>query len=164
MKPIVYIETTIPSYYWDERPSLTFEILRTREWWDQERDDYRLISSQPVLTELGHPLNPNREKCLNLMQGIPLVALNSEVKNIAIIYVSRKIMPSSMIADALHLALAGFYKADFLLTWNCRHLANANKFRMIHQINSELGIYTPVLTTPYELRRIPQEDSSHERE
>lgn len=68
MKPIVYIETTIPSYYFDERPTLAFEILRTREWWDEESKHYDLVTSELVLEELDHPSNPNREKCLNFLK------------------------------------------------------------------------------------------------
>ena len=53
--------------------------------------------------------------------------------------------------DALHLALASFYKCDFLLTWNCTHLANANKFGHIRRINVMLGLNVPLLVTPLEL-------------
>ena len=60
-------------------------------------------------------------------------------------------MPDDPVGDALHLALASYYKCDFLLTWNCRHLANANKFDHIRRINTLLGLFVPALVTPLEL-------------
>ena len=60
-------------------------------------------------------------------------------------------MPNDPVGDALHLALASYYKCDFLLTWNCRHLANANKFDHIRRINTLLGLFVPSLVTPLEL-------------
>ena len=60
-------------------------------------------------------------------------------------------MPSQAMGDAAHLALASFYKCDFLVTWNCQHLANANKFDHIRRINSLLGLFLPILVTPLEL-------------
>ncbi len=67
---------------------------------------------------------------------------------IATIYIDRLVMPRGGAGDALHLALASFYSLDVLLTWNCKHLANPNKFGHIHQVNDELGLSTPLLTTP----------------
>lgn len=60
-------------------------------------------------------------------------------------------MPQDPLGDALHLALASYHKCDFLLTWNCQHLANANKFNHIKRINTMLGLFIPILTTPLEL-------------
>ncbi len=60
-------------------------------------------------------------------------------------------MPRDPEGDALHLALASYHKCDFLLTWNCRHLANANKFDSIRLVNASLGLFTPDLVTPLEL-------------
>lgn len=60
-------------------------------------------------------------------------------------------MPANALGDALHLAVASFYQCHFLLTWNCKHLANANKFGHIQRINSMLGLYNPLLITPLEL-------------
>jgi len=60
-------------------------------------------------------------------------------------------MPKDPVGDAMHLALATYYKCDFLLTWNCNHLANANKFGHIERVNAMLGLSTPRLVTPLEL-------------
>ena len=60
-------------------------------------------------------------------------------------------MPADPVGDALHLALASVHKADYLVTWNCRHLANANKFDHIRRVNALLGLAVPALVTPLEL-------------
>ena len=60
-------------------------------------------------------------------------------------------MPRDPAGDALHLALASYHKCDFLLTWNCQHLANANKFGHIRRVNTLLGLFVPDLVTPLEL-------------
>ncbi len=66
-------------------------------------------------------------------------------------YIANMVMPNDPKGDALHLALASYHKCDFLLTWNCKHLANANKFGHIRQANDRLGLYVPLLVTPLEL-------------
>jgi hypothetical protein len=60
-------------------------------------------------------------------------------------------MPADPLGDALHLALASYHRCDFLVTWNCRHLANANKFDHIRRLNALLGLFVPALVTPLEL-------------
>jgi hypothetical protein len=60
-------------------------------------------------------------------------------------------MPANPVGDALHLALASFHRCDFLVTWNCKHIANANKFGHIRRVNSMLGLFNPALVTPLEL-------------
>ena len=71
-------------------------------------------------------------------------------------WVKLRVMPRDAQGDAAHLAFASFYKMDFLLTWNCAHLANANKARHISVVNGRLGLFVPVLTTPELL--IPETD------
>ena len=70
---------------------------------------------------------------------------------IAETYIARRVMPADPAGDALHLAIASFHLCDFLVTWNCQHLANANKFGHIRRVNTLLGLYVPMLLTPFEL-------------
>ena len=67
------------------------------------------------------------------------------------VYLAHFLMPKNDLGDALHLAIASYYKVDFLLTWNCKHIANANKRAHIRRINERLNLFTPALVTPYEL-------------
>ena len=85
------------------------------------------------------------------MDDIQHVELVGEVYEIVNIYITRKLMPRDILGDALHLALASYHKCDYLLTWNCKHLANPNKFQHIRIVNTALGLYVPVITTPNQL-------------
>ena len=106
-----------------------------------------------MLGELQSDSYPAQKQvqCLALMESLSLVAIEPEVVEIVEVYIKHKLMPSDPAGDALHLALASYHKCDFLLTWNCRHLANANKFGHIRRINTLLGLYVPDLLTPLEL-------------
>ena len=156
MKPTVYIETTIPSYYCDERPALAAEIARTREWWDQERQEYECYISAIVLDELNEGNFPTQPDCLALVKDLPLLAVSQEVADIAVVYQARRLMPKTPVRDALHLALASFYRMDYLLTWNCRHLANARKTVHLEKLNTQMGLSVPRLVTPDLLRRLEE--------
>ncbi|MGI8495803.1 MAG: type II toxin-antitoxin system VapC family toxin [Pyrinomonadaceae bacterium] len=153
MKPKVYIETSIPSFYHEIRvePEMVARRDWTRQFWDEFSDNYSLVTSVAVLDELNKGEPPNKRKCLELIENVPLVLVEPEITAIVQTYIQRKVMPENPVGDALHLALASFHKCDFLLTWNCKHLANANKFGHIRQINALLGLYNPSLVTPLEL-------------
>lgn len=158
MRPTIYIETTIPSYYCDSRPALETDIARTREWWNRERGAYECFISPVVLDELSAGDYPMRKACLEVIDKLPILAVQPEVVEIAEAYQNRGLMPKDPVRDALHLALAGFYRMDYLLTWNCRHLANVNKFQRLEIINQAMGVHTPRLVTPHQL--LPLEESS----
>jgi len=153
MKRVVYIETTIPSFYQEVRtePEMIARRNWTREWWNNQREHYQLVTSIAVIEELERGDYPNKEKILNLVADIPLLSINTEIHDIVETYIKRKLMPADILGDALHLAIASFYGCDFLLTWNCKHLANANKFSHIRRLNTLLGLYVPALITPVEL-------------
>ncbi len=80
-----------------------------------------------------------------------MLEVTPAVLEIVEVYVAHKLMPRDRSGDALHLALASHHGCDILLTWNCVHLANANKARHIQRVNSLLGLPVPVLTTPLQL-------------
>lgn len=155
MKKRTYIETTIPSFYFEARPEPEMIARRewTRDWWDQARrdDSYELVTSIAVVDEITRGEFPARDDCLGLLEPVPLLSIEPEVAEVAQAYVARQVMPSDPVGDALHLALASYHRCDFLVTWNCRHLANANKFDHIRRVNTILGLFVPALVTPLEL-------------
>ena len=153
MKPKVYIETTIPSFYFEIRtePDMVARREWTREWWLSANENYELVTSVAVLEELGKGDFPGKNDALSLMEALPLLAADIEVIKIVEFYIDQKLMPPDPGGDALHLALASYHDCDFLLTWNCTHLANANKFGHIKRINDMLGLHIPMLITPLEL-------------
>lgn len=123
----------------------------TREWWDDYSHDYSLVTSVAVLDELARGDYPAKEAATQLVSALPLIAVEEAVTDIVQAYIRHRVMPDDPVGDALHLALASYHKCDFLLTWNCRHLANANKFSHIRRVNTMLGLYVPLLVTPLEL-------------
>jgi hypothetical protein len=153
MKPKVYIETSVPSFYYEVRaePDMVARRQWTRQWWDNYRDNYLLVTSVAVLDELSSGDYPNREDVIALVNDLPLVPVEPAITEIVQAYIRHKVMPDDPVGDALHLALASYHKCDFLLTWNCNHLANANKFDHIRRVNVMLGLYVPSLVTPLEL-------------
>src|SRR5215208_2662929 len=152
-KPRVYVETTIPSFYHETRTSSDVVARRdwTRQWWDSASDFYDLVTSPAVLDELTGGLPERGVERLALVRDLPLVPIEPPILEIVQAYVRYKLMPADPSGDALHLALASFHKCDFLVTWNCRHLANANKFGHIRRVNTMLGLFVPALVTPLEL-------------
>jgi predicted nucleic acid-binding protein len=150
---IYYIETTIPSFYHEVRsePSMVARRDWTRRWFDVAVTSDRIVSSVAVLDELRRGDFPGRDECLAMLDTIEMLELDDPVFEIVEAYLANKLMPSDPFGDALHLALASYHRCDFLVTWNCLHLANANKFGQIRRINGILGLYTPELVTPMEL-------------
>lgn len=153
MKPIVYVETTIPSFYHETRtdPDIVARRDWTRQWWDGAAVRYELVTSIAVLDELTKGPADRSPAWLSMLSGVPLVPVVPAVADIIATYVNRLLMPADPAGDALHVALASYHKCDFLVTWNCRHLANANKFAHLRRVNAALGLFVPSLVTPLEL-------------
>jgi len=149
----VYIETSIPSFYCASRtdPEALARKNWTQHWWDFKRAEYELVTSIAVLDELNRWPSPARHHALALLRDVRILPAELPVIEIVRTYVAHQLMPADPVGDALHLAIASYYKCDFLLTWNCRHLANANKFTHIRRVNVMLGLFVPALVTPLEL-------------
>ncbi len=153
MRKTVYVKTSIPSFYHETRAEPEMLVRRewTREWWNLAKARYELVTSPAVIDELERGEYPSREECLELLKRLPLLAIEPAITEIVEAYIARHVMPADPAGDALHLALASYHRCDFLVTWNCRHLANANKFGHIRRVNTLLGLYVPALVTPLEL-------------
>jgi predicted nucleic acid-binding protein len=153
MKSKVYIETSIPSFYYEIRtaPEIVARRSWTRQWWDESRHEYEIVTSDAVIDELNKGDYPTKANALELVSNIPLLPFEKDISEIVENYLEHKLMPKDPLGDALHLALASHHKCDFLLTWNCKNIANANKFTHIKRINTLLGLFVPSLVTPLEL-------------
>jgi len=150
----IYLETTIFSFYFEVRsePDMVARRDWTRQWLDAAMgDEDELVTSLAVIGELERGDFPGRDDALKMTENIPVEDITEPVAEIVDAYIARKLMPNDPTGDALHLALASFHRCDFLATWNCRHLANANKFEHIRRVNGILGLVVPALVTPLEL-------------
>ncbi len=152
-EPRIYIETTIPSFYCEARtdPEAVARRNWTRHWWDFKREGNDVVTGAAVLDELKDGDYPTKEEALALLERMPVLAVVPDVMEIVETYIRQSVMPCDPSGDALHLAIASYYKCDLLLTWNCKHLANANKFPHIRIVNTMMGLYVPSIVTPLEL-------------
>ncbi len=146
----IYIETSIPSFYHTLRtdPESIARMHWTRRWWDEYFKKYNLTTSVAVIDELRKGTGKKTKERIALLDDVIILPITNEIIEIAHIYIDKLLMPRDPGGDALHLAIASFYKVDSLLTWNCKNLANANKFNHIRRVNFELDLPTPILATP----------------
>lgn len=150
MKPKVYIETSIISYLTARISSdlvVAGQQKITQEWWDNQRFSYQLYTSQLVLDEakLGDP--SATAKRLQALQGIELLEINNEVEPLAKKFIALGAVPPKAMEDASHIAIASVHQMNYLLTWNCKHIANPHLHLIIKQINHQYGYQTPILCT-----------------
>jgi len=150
----IYIETTIPSYL-TARPSRDIvQAARhqlTREWWDVERRNYDLCISQIVLDEAAAGDAEAAQRRMAGIDTLPLLDLTFEVDGLAETIMQSGLLPVSASRDAVHIAVTAVHQVHFLLTWNCRHIANATIFRDLQHIIMSAGYGMPVICTPEEL-------------
>lgn len=154
MNRLIYVETSIPSFYFETRAGVQMQARRewTREWWDLAKWQDALFASAVVFAEGEATPDPvKRQQMLDLIEPLPLLPYTAEIDTIAGIYIREKVMPAASGGDAHHLALASFHRCDTLATWNCKHIANPNKATHIRLVNNSLGLHTPELLTPFEL-------------
>ena len=154
IKATVYIETSIVSYL-TARPSRDLLVAAHQQltvaWWDQQRPHYELFTSQVVLAEAraGDPEAAQRR--LAVLERLPLLDVTDAAITLAAALVSGQALPAQAAQDALHLAVACVHGMEYLLTWNCAHLANARLRSRIEQICREAGYVPPIICTPEEL-------------
>ncbi len=151
MKPKVYIETTIPSYL-AARPTRDLIVAAhqeiTRQWWLERRDQFDVFISQFVINEAGGGDREAAKERLRLLDGIAVLEVSDKVTSLAELLIARSVVPPRAAADAAHIAVAAVHAMDFLMTWNCAHLANAMMAAQIAEVCSAAGCRCPVICTP----------------
>ncbi|MGB7157871.1 MAG: type II toxin-antitoxin system VapC family toxin [Tepidisphaeraceae bacterium] len=153
-KSTVYVETTIPSYLtaWPSRDLLIAGHQQlTREWWRDSRLRYELLVSDLVVTEISRGDPAAAKDRLDRVADLPQLATTQAVRELAEDYIGLLGLPPDAYADAVHIALSVLNGIDYLLTWNCRHLANAQVMRTITRENAARGLPVPLIVTPEEL-------------
>ncbi len=154
MKGRVYIETSVVSYL-TSRPSRDVVAAAHQQisldWWERRRQDFDLVASLLVVNEarLGNPEAAARR--LAILEGIPLLEVTAPAQEVAVTIVQKGLLPQTAYPDALHIATAAVHQVDYLLTWNCNHIANAEILPRIALICEPLGLILPYICTPEEL-------------
>lgn len=153
-KKTVYIETSIVSYL-TARPSS--ELLAaawqkvTIDWWDTQRNRFDLLASDLVIEEAGRGDDTAVARRLEALAGIPLLAITDEVLALSEALIQGGALPREAIGDSLHIALTAVHGVDYLLTWNYRHIDNAEKKPSIRKVCLANGYGYPEICTPQEL-------------
>ncbi len=154
MKKKVYIETSIVSFL-TGRPSrnllsAAWQTL-TIEWWEKRRLLFDLYISELVLKEAGCGDEEAAKKRLESLDGIPLLAMTDSAVELSKTLISQHAIPGNATDDALHIALTSVHNIDYLLTWNCRHIDNAESKPLIRSVLVSNGYNCPEICTPQEL-------------
>jgi hypothetical protein len=149
----VYIETSIVSHATARQsldPNIAMLQMHARDWWRLERPRFDLVTSQLVINEASAGDAAAAADRLSLLNGIPLVPITKDVQDVANALVSASMMPPNAAADALHVAAAAFASVEYLLTQNCRHIANAHILPRIYKTLETLGYGGLLVCTPAE--------------
>jgi hypothetical protein len=154
MKPKVYLETTIVSYLtaWPSRDLvMAANQATTIEWWRNRRDAFDLFVSQAVLKESRAGDREAAERRWEVLRLYPLLEITEEVEMLAGDLLAKVPLPPKAQADALHIAVAAVNGMDYLLTWNCTHIANATLRSRIEAVCRSAGYEPPIICTPQEM-------------
>jgi len=154
MEPKAYIETSVISYY-TARPSRDVVVAAhqgiTHDWWDSHRLDYDLYTSQVVHDEASAGDPSAAAKRIEALQGIKLLDVSDEATELAEKLIANKCLPKKAAEDALHIAVASVHEMDYLITWNCKHIANAQMRSAMENVIRQSGYQPPIICTPEEL-------------
>lgn len=157
MKESIYLETSVVSYY-VSKPSRDLIVLAhqqiTWEWWPTAVKRFNVYISEVVVEEAAAGNKESAEKRLKELKGFSHLELTEKVEQIAQIYIEKLGIPKKALRDAAHIAVASIHNIDYLVTWNCVHLANGEIIKKLLKLNEKLKIKTPVICTPEELMEV----------
>ena len=152
--PTVYIETSIVNYL-TARPSRDVVTLArqelTREWWNSRRQRHDLFTSDVVVGEASEGDDEAARQRLDALQGIEELETTSKAEDLASALLEEGPLPEKAAVDALHIGISATEGIEYLLTWNCTHIANAAMRKPIEEVCRTKGIEAPIMCTPEEL-------------
>jgi predicted nucleic acid-binding protein len=153
----VYIETTFVSYL-TARPSRELIVAGhqqiTHDWWDSRRGDYELCISQLVVQEAGDGDPQAAQERLEVLATMSMLEIKEEAVELAEELVKAGALPAKAGNDALHIAVAAIHRVPYLMTWNCRDLANATMRAQIESVCASKGFRAPIICTPEEMMEV----------
>ena len=157
----IYIETSIVSYL-TARPSSNLIAAawqkETLDWWTTQRQHFDLYISDMVLEEAAMGDSVAASCRLEALAGISVLPLDESVVKLSKILIQDGGLPAKALDDALHIAISAVNSMDYLLTWNCRHIDNAQKKPLIRRICHAQGFICPEIATPIELMGVNEDD------
>lgn len=153
-KSSVYLETSVISYLTSKNSRdlvMAAHQEITREWWEFRRDDYHLVISELVNNEIEAGDRSASQKRKEFVKGIDFLKIDEETTELAKTLIEKRILPHKASEDALHIAIATRNNVDYLMTWNCKHIANGEIQKRIINLYHSLGYSSPLICTPLEL-------------
>lgn len=150
----IFIETTIPSYLASRPARDIVQAARqqiTRDWWNRHRHGHELFTSQAVLNEIARGDTTQAEDRMAVLRQIPLLGAVAAAEAFTRRILAARILPARASTDAAHIAVATVHGMDILLSWNCRHLANAAIHAPLRRLAAIDGYDLPEICTPEEL-------------
>jgi hypothetical protein len=150
----VYLETTFISYF-VSMPARDLVVAAhqqvTRDWWKLRGDQFRCVVSAVVMDEISIGDAAEVKKRLEFVTPLDVLAASEDAESLAQAIIDDGVLPKKAVRDAAHIAVATVHGVQFLLTWNCKHLANAQVSRRIQKICDKHGFEMPLICTPEEL-------------
>ena len=150
----VYIETSIIGYLTARSRDAVIFLARqqlTQQWWADQKDKYDLVTSQLVIDEAGAGDPTAAQERLTLLDDVPLLDVQyPDVQTLAENLIANHLVPEKAAADARHVAVSTVFGVDYLLTWNCKHIANAETLPRIYRMLRDSGFEPPLVVTPEE--------------
>ena len=150
-KPRLYLETTIPSYLtaWPSRDQSIAEKQEiTKEWWRDRKSEFELFISEIVYLECAAGDSAAAKERLEVIEGIPWLDNLDEVTELAEAIMASGALPEKAATDAAHIAMSAVHEIEFLMTWNCSHIANGQIIKVIRRVCAAHGYDCPEVRTP----------------
>ena len=155
MKPTVYVETTVISYLvgWLNRNDLQVAANQelTRRWWLSHRTDFTLVASAAVVDEAADGNSDLAAERLRFLAEVPLLIITEEAHALKLDLLRRTRIPRAAENDALHISIAAVHGIEYLISWNCKHIANAVVLPRVYDVCRAHGYEPPFVCTPQEL-------------
>jgi predicted nucleic acid-binding protein len=154
MKPTVYVETTVIGYLtsWPQQDvTVAGHQVTTRQWWQTALDRFDVFASELVLRECSAGDPEAAQERRRVLEGLKILPTTEDAEELALDLVRGRVVPEAQPEDALHIALAAVHGIEYLVTWNCRHIANASIRLEVERICRKAGHKPPILCTPEEL-------------
>jgi hypothetical protein len=157
MKQSVYIESTVISYL-AGKPSRDLIVAAhqqlTRDWWDIALPKFDVFISQFVINEISEG-DPEASKArLKATSLFSILQMNAEIADLANRYFKAIHIPDKARTDAYHLAMATWHGVDYMVSWNCKHIASARVRSIVDHVNADVDYATPIICTPEELMEV----------
>ncbi len=150
----VYLETSIIGYL---ASRISADLVTaanqqlTRDWWDNHRERFELFVSEAVVAECGKGDPASAEERAEFLGDLPVLDIDEDCHRLASNIIQGVSLPEKADVDAIHIAVAGLNGMDYLLTWNCKHIANPSLRRIIEGVLLAADVAPPVICTPQEL-------------